>query len=139
MEWLNKLEEVEARYRELSEQMADPSVISDQSRYQQLAKQTADMTAVVEKFHAWKKLKQDAESARSMLDEPDPEMVELARQELAQAEAQLTEISEEIKVLLLPKDPNERKGCHSRSPRRHGRRRSDSLRRRDLPNVHSVR
>jgi peptide chain release factor 1 len=110
MEWLNKLEEVEARYHELSEQMADPSVIADQSRYRQLAKQTADMTAVVEKFNSWKKLKDDAESARSMLDEPDPEMVELARQELDQAEAQLADLGEEIKVLLLPKDPNDDKG-----------------------------
>jgi len=92
MDWLNKLEEVEARYHELSEQMADPSVVSNQSRYQQLAKQTADMTAVVDKFHSWKKLKGDAESARSMLNEPDPEMVELARQELDQAETQLTEL-----------------------------------------------
>ena len=110
MEWLNKLEQVEARYNELSEQMADPSVIAEQSRYQRLAKQTADMAPVVEKFHVWKKLKDDAESARSMLAEPDPEMVELAREELGEAEAKLAALDEEIKLLLLPKDPNDDKG-----------------------------
>ena len=57
MEWLNKLEQVEARYNELSEQMADPSVIAEQSRYQRLAKQTADMAPVIEKFHLWKKIR----------------------------------------------------------------------------------
>ena len=110
MDWLNKLEEVEVRYHELSEQMADPSVVADHTRYQQLAKQTADMTAVVEKFHSWKKLKEDADSSRSMLNEPDREMAELARHELDQAETQLTKLGEEIMVLLLPKDPNDDKG-----------------------------
>jgi peptide chain release factor 1 len=110
MEWLNKLEEVEARYNELSEQMADPSVLADQSRYQQLAKQTSDMAPVVDKFHRWRKIKDDAESARSMLSEPDPEMAELAREELNLAEEKLTTLDEEMMVLLLPKDPNDDKG-----------------------------
>ncbi len=110
MEWLNKLEEVEARYNELSEQMADPSVLADQSRYQQLAKRTSDMAPVVDKFHLWKKIKDDAESARSMLSEPDPEMAELAREELTQAEERLATLDEEMMVLLLPKDPNDDKG-----------------------------
>ena len=90
--------------------MADPSVFADQSRYQQLAKQTSDMLPVVDKFHQWKKFKDDAESARSMLDEPDPEMAEMAREELSQAEEKLTTLGEEMKVLLLPKDPNDDKG-----------------------------
>ena len=110
MEWLNKLEEVEARYQELSEQMAESSVIADPSRYQRIAKQTADLAPVVEKFNLWKKLKNDAESARSMLDEPDPEIAALARQELDQAEAGLAELGAEIKILLLPRDPNDDKG-----------------------------
>ena len=55
MEWLNKLEEVEARYQELSEQMAESSVIADPSRYQRLAKQTADLAPVVEKFNRIRK------------------------------------------------------------------------------------
>ncbi|MDA1313588.1 MAG: peptide chain release factor 1 [Acidobacteria bacterium] len=110
MEWLNKLEEVEARYNALSQQMADASVLADRSRYQQLAKRASDMMPVLEKFQLWKKIRDDAESARSMLSEPDPEMVEMAREELTQAEEKLSTLGEEMKVLLLPKDPNDDKG-----------------------------
>jgi peptide chain release factor 1 len=110
MEWLNKLEEVEARYQELSEQMADPALVQDRSRYQQTAKAASDISEVVEKFRRWKTIKVEIASTRPMLEESDVEMAELARHELAGLEADLAEVESEIKVLMLPRDPNDEKG-----------------------------
>ena len=110
MEGLKKLEELEARYAELSEQMADPAVVQDPTAYRKIAKTHSEISEVVDKFQLWKSLQLEMESTRPMVEESDAEMAELARQELADLEARAADVEGEIKTLLLPSDPNDEKG-----------------------------
>ena len=110
MQWQKKMDELEARYDELSHEMADPAVMSDQSRYTKTAKAAAEIGQVVEKYRSWKQSQSELEETRSMLDDPDAEVAELARQEVADLEERCGGLEEEIKALMLPKDPNDEKG-----------------------------
>ena len=110
MEGLKKLEELEARFGELSEQMADPALVQDQTAYRKIAKSHSDLSEVVDKFQAWKSLQSEIESTRPMVEEADAEIAEMARQELTGLEARVTGVEADIKALLLPKDPNDEKG-----------------------------
>lgn len=111
MQWLDKLDEIEARFEQLSAKMADPEVACDQKRYQKIAKAAADLSEIVENYRAWKSLRAELESTRSLLDESDAEMVELAGQELAALDERNAELESRIQVLLIPKDPNDEKGA----------------------------
>ncbi len=110
MQWVSKLQEIEERYEELSSQMADPAVVSDQKRYQKIAKQLSDISEVVEKFRNWKSLGDQLDEAKLMLEDSDPEVVEMAQDEMSSIEASQAELSESMRVLMLPKDPNDEKG-----------------------------
>ena len=106
----DKLEAIENTYEELTRQMTDNDVISDQSRYTKVAKQHRDLEPIVEKFREMKKLDRDITGARELLAETaDAEMRELAELELAENEEKREQVEEELKVLLLPKDPNDEK------------------------------
>jgi len=105
-----RLEQTEKKYDELSAQLADPNVVSDTGKYQKLAKQHSDLTSVVEKFREYKDLKRGIADSRAMVaSETDADMRAYAEEELAQLEARVGGIEEELKVLLLPKDPNDEK------------------------------
>jgi peptide chain release factor 1 len=105
-----RLEQTEKKYDELSQQLADPSVVSDTGKYQKLAKQHSDLTPVVEKFREYKDLKRGIADSRALVaSETDAEMRAYAEEELAQLESRVGGIEEELKVLLLPKDPNDEK------------------------------
>jgi peptide chain release factor 1 len=105
-----RLEQTEKKYDELSAQLADPNVVSDTGKYQKLAKQHSDLTPVVEKFREYKDLKRGIADSRAMVaSETDADMRAYAEEELAQLEARVGGIEEELKVLLLPKDPNDEK------------------------------
>jgi peptide chain release factor 1 len=107
---LDKLEAIEKTYEELTQQMTDNEVISDQARYTKAAKQHRELEPIVEKFRELRKLQNDIAGARQLLAESDDaEMRELAELELAENEEKLTRGEEELKVLLLPKDPNDEK------------------------------
>jgi len=110
MQWLNKLEEIEARYDELSQEMADPSIMQDQERYQKAAKAHSDISEVVTKYREWKQAKTQLEDAKALAESDDAEMAEMAREEAAALEPKLEELGEEIRVLMLPTDPNDEKG-----------------------------
>jgi peptide chain release factor 1 len=110
MEWLKKLEQTENRYEELSRQMADPDLMREKSRYQQAGRTVSEIEELVEKFRAWKSLRAEIESTRSMLQESDAAMVELAKGEIEGLQAKAVEIEAEIKALMLPRDPNDDKG-----------------------------
>ncbi len=110
MEWVNRLEETEQRYNRLSEEMADPATMKDQSAYQKAAKAASDISEVVNKYRAWKEAKQALEEATELLQSGDPDMVELAREEADSQRQRATDLEEELRVLLLPKDPNDDKG-----------------------------
>ena len=90
--------------------MADPTTISDQVRYKKAAKAAAEVGEVVEQYNSWKHCQTELEEARSMIDDPDIEVAELARQEIVGLEERCDGLEEMIKRLMLPKDPNDEKG-----------------------------
>ena len=109
MQFQNRLEEVERRYDELTAQMADPAVISDSAQYRKVSKAQSDLFDQVTKYREWKAANKNLAEARQMLADPDPELKSMAQEEIARMEPALAQYEEELKVLLLPKDPNDEK------------------------------
>ena len=102
-----KLENVEKRYEELTKLISDPEVISNHEEWQKLMKEHASIEDVVLKFREYKKVKQSMQEAEELLH--DPEMKELAEAEYYEAKEQLPKLEEELKFLLIPKDPDDDK------------------------------
>jgi peptide chain release factor 1 len=105
----DRLDQLEARYNDLSLQMSDPTLVNDQKKFQSIAKQHRDMEPTVEKFREYRKIKEGIAEAKAMLAETDPEIKAMAQEELTALEPRLEPIEEALKVLLLPKDPNDEK------------------------------
>src|SRR5438132_1471719 len=105
MQFVSKLEQLERRHDDLTAQMADPAVISDADQYRKVTKAQSEISELVAKFREWKKVEDSLSQARPMLEEPDPELKAMAEQEVAQLEPVKLAIEEELKILLLPKDP----------------------------------
>ncbi|MFB3154194.1 MAG: peptide chain release factor 1 [Candidatus Acidiferrales bacterium] len=103
----DKLKQVEARFEELNQQLADPAVLADGARYQKTAKAQAEISELVEKYREWKQVEKGVADARALLDDPD--MKALAQEELAELEKRREALEQELKVLLLPSDPNDEK------------------------------
>ena len=104
---IEKLEDVEKRYEELTKLISDPAIISKSSEWQKLVKEHAEISDVVNKFREYKKELQNIEDAKQMLE--DKELKELAEAEIQSAKEKLPIIEEELKILLIPKDPNDDK------------------------------
>ena len=105
-----RLDQIEARYEELTNALASPEVINDSAKYQKTAKAHSEITPIVEKYREYKDLKRGiAESKALLAVETDAEMRAYAEEELAKLEARVGGVEEELKVLLLPKDPNDEK------------------------------
>lgn len=106
---LDKLSEVEKRYEEIEHRLYDPSVVADVEQYRQLMKESAALQPIVEKYREYTAAKRYAEEARGLLDGGglDKEMRELAEQELAENREKAEACAEELKILLLPRDPND--------------------------------
>ncbi len=102
-----KLEAVEKRYEELTKEIADPEVIANQSVWQKSMKEHASIEEIVLKFREYKKAKQAMEEAEELMQ--DPEMKELAEAEYYDNKEQLPKLEEELKFLLIPKDPDDDK------------------------------
>ena len=105
----DRLDQLEARYDDLSHQMSDPTLVNDQKKFQAIAKQHRDMEPTVEKFREYRSIKTGIADAKAMLAETDPDIRAMAQEELLTLEPRLAEVEEELKVLLLPKDPNDDK------------------------------
>lgn len=103
------LEEVVERFREVESLLADPKVIADQKNYRELSKEHADLTGVVTVFEKYKQVCNEIEGNRELLQDSDPEMKELAKAELPELEDEQATLEEELRILLLPKDPNDDK------------------------------
>lgn len=105
----DKLNVFETKYEELNQKLYDPAVVSDQELYKSLMKEHKNLTPIVEKYREYKKAKQAEEEAKQMLSDGglDKDFKELVEQELDQAKEDIERISEELKILLLPKDPND--------------------------------
>jgi peptide chain release factor 1 len=109
MQFSQRLEEMERRFEALTEQMADPAVINDSRKYRKVTKAQSDLTEVVAKYREWKVANSNLLEARSMLGETDAELRTMAQEEIAKFEPLLAKYEEELKFLLLPKDPNDEK------------------------------
>ncbi len=107
---LEKLRIIKQRFDEVSDQIIQPDIIADQKRYIQLNKEYKDLSVLVEKMNHYQTVLSNIEEAEAMIkQESDPEMLEMARLELEQAKENLPQLEEEIKILLIPKDPEDAK------------------------------
>ena len=104
---LDKLDAIVDRFNYLEELMADPSVISDMSRYKKVSKEYKDLKAIVEVFKEYKEVLGNIETSQEMLSDPD--MKEMAAEELDELQPQREELEEQLKFLLVPKDPEDEK------------------------------
>ena len=105
-----KLDQIETRYQELTAQLSSPEVLGDSSRYQKLARTHADLSEVVEKYRQWKNLEKGLRETKQMvLESEDAEMKQLAHEEERQLLERKEIVENELKRLLLPRDPNDEK------------------------------
>ena len=106
----DKLDFILEKYEELSKKVSDTDVIAKQKEWQKLMKEMSDLEPIVKEYTAYKKAKEELEEAKEILDmEDDEELREMAREELKANEAAIEEYTENLKILLLPKDPNDDK------------------------------
>lgn len=104
----DKLEALENKYEEINIKLTDPSVLSDQEHYTRLMKEHAELSEIVDKFREYKGYKKELQDAREMLEEkPDKELREMIMAEIDRAEAGLEKTTQELKILMMPKDPND--------------------------------
>ena len=107
-----KLENLIERYNEITNLLSDPAVISNQERYRELSKEYSEKTEVVKKYLEYKKVKSDVENLKHLIEsESDNEMKDMAAAELIESQLKQTKLEEELKIILLPKDPNDDKDC----------------------------
>ncbi|HWE51610.1 MAG TPA: peptide chain release factor 1 [Bryobacteraceae bacterium] len=111
MKYREKLEKLEARFDELTAQMADPAVISDGGEYRKISKARSDMEEIVAKFRQYRQADDEMEQARGMLTDSDPDLREMAQLEVERLEPAIKQIEEDLRILMLPKDPNDEKDC----------------------------
>ena len=105
----DKLDFILEKYEELSLKVSDPDVINNQKLWQKHIKEMGEMEPIVNKYREYKKAKEAVAEAKEMLDSGDAELRELAKMEIAEYEEQLPQLEEQLKILLLPKDPNDDK------------------------------
>jgi len=111
LKWLDKLREIETRYEDLGQKLGDPSVLKDTNTFQRHAKAHADLHPIVDKYRDYRQLLQEQEGATALLEETaDPEMRALAEGELKALRERQALVEQELKEMLLPKDPAGEKG-----------------------------
>ncbi len=109
MQFLGRLDQTEVRFEELTRQLADPAIISDADQYRKAAKAHSELADVVAKYREWKEASSQLAQARLMVSDADAEMRQMAQEEIVRIEPTLVQMEEDLKVLLLPKDPNDEK------------------------------
>lgn len=109
MQYQQRLDDAERRFDEMTSQMADPAVINDPNQYRKLAKARTELAEIVGKYGEWKSVNQQLEDSKAMLNESDAEMKAMAEDEVAQLTPRLASLEEELRILMLPKDPNDEK------------------------------
>ncbi len=105
----DRLDQLEARYEDLGRQLADPALVTDQKKFSATAKAHRDLEPTVEKLREYRSIKQGVADAQSMLADTDPDIQEMAQLELTALEPRLAEIEDQLRIMLLPKDPNDDK------------------------------
>ena len=109
MQYQQKLDDIERKFEDLNGQMADPAVISDSAQYRKVSKAHNELAEIVAKYRDWKTASRNLAEARPMLTESDPELRGMAEEEVARLEPEIARIEDDLKVLLLPKDPLDEK------------------------------
>lgn len=102
-----KLQSLVERYESLKVQLADPAVVDDLNRYRELSKEYSQLTPLVDKFNSYQQAARELADANIMLEENDPELQQLARQEIKQIEEQILTLEDDLLIALLPKDPHD--------------------------------
>ncbi len=107
---LNKLQEIENKYKELTKELENPDIFQDIKKYQEISKEHSDLKPIVEKFNEYKSVVKQIEENRDIIEnEKDEEIIELAKEELKELEDRKENLENELKLLLIPKDPNDDK------------------------------
>ena len=110
---LDKLQSIETRYLHLQEQVLDPNIMSDMARYISINKEISSLQEVYDLVISYKKCRAQIDEAKEILaNETDAEMIEMAEAELEEAEAQIPDLEQRIKIALLPRDPNDDKDVY---------------------------
>ncbi len=104
---LNKLDTLQDRYEELTALLGEAEVIADQSRFRAYSKEYAEVEPVISTFREFRKVSSDLEGAQALLKDSDPDLREMAEEEVKEAKARLTVLEEQLQRMLLPKDPND--------------------------------
>ncbi len=109
MQYKERLDESEKQFNELTARMADPDVISDSEQYRKTTKAQSELTELVAKYREWKRASQELGDARLMLEESDPDLRQMAEMEVVRLQPEVESIEQDLRLLLLPKDPNDDK------------------------------
>ena len=106
----DKLDAIVLRYEDINRELASPGVLSDQDRFRRLMKEQSDLTPLVETYTRFRSVSDNLEESRMLLEEEDDEeMRELAREEISSSKKELEDLQEQLRILLIPKDPNDEK------------------------------
>ncbi len=106
---IDKLDDIENRFHHVEERLSDPNIAADQEAYVKYSKEYKDLKLVVDAYNEYKKVNTGIENAQEMLQDDDQEMKEMAKLEIEELKSRKTELEEEIKLLLIPKDPEDEK------------------------------
>ena len=110
MEMFDKLEDLVNRYEDITLELSNPDVVNEQARFRSLMKEQNDILPIVDAYNEYKSCRQNIEDSLTMLsEESDEELKELAKEELGDSKKRMEELEEQLKILLLPKDPNDDK------------------------------
>lgn len=104
-----KIQEIEERYERLESDLARPEVIKDQKSYQKYVKEHSQLSPIVQTFRKYNKIRDEIEENSSLINDPDPEIRDLAKEEIDSLGSELELLKSELKILLIPKDPNDEK------------------------------
>ena len=104
-----KIKEIEDRFKQLENEMVRPEIIRDQINYKKYTKEHSLLSPIIKTFRRYESVQKEIESNRSLLDDPDPEMKKLAREEIESLKSSLSKLEMDLKLLLLPQDPNDEK------------------------------
>lgn len=119
---IEKLESVRENFKELTDKLSNPKVIANQAEFQKLARRRAELEPIVEAYQQFCGMQEKLDGARQMLEaESDPELREMAEMEIAELEPAIEAFSSELKLLLIPKDEDDKKKHHNRNQSRNWR------------------
>lgn len=108
---LVKLETLVERYEEVQHLLGDPDVIGDQEKFRALSREYSQLEEVTQCFQAYQQAKENLETAEEMAKEDDPEMRDMALEEVKDARVEIERLEDELQLLLIPKDPNDERNC----------------------------